>query len=293
MKLLAKSLAFALAIVLLSSTMADAAILGWWRFGDDDGGLAIPPADGENIGPGSAANQRTVNHSGTLDGMYFQTANPKYSDVVPGAEIYDPITDITLNNDWSMHTPGLAGNERLRPGAVDVPNVFTFEAFVEVGSSIDGFIFVNHASSNSTGWRIQRQNNGAVTAQLVASGSASTTITSEAGVLPLNEWRHVAVVYQNSSEDDVNDFFLYVDYNLVAEGNGLVSPSGNPTLHVGNPSSGSTRIVRMDEVRYFNSAETPDKFLQVVPEPNALILASIGVIGLATYRWRRRNATCK
>jgi hypothetical protein len=293
MKVPTSGLTFAVAVLLLFSATADAAMLGWWRFGDDDGGLAAPPVDGADIGPGSAANQRTVNHMGGLEGMYFQTALPEYSVVVPMkqgiSDIYDPYTDTTLSNAWSMYTPG-AGQERLRPGTVAVPTTFTFETFVQP-QSVHTMVIVNHQSSTTNGWRVTLNSNGSVAAHLYAGGNEEDVITSAPGLIPMNEWHHVAVVYQNSSEDGVNDFFLYVDYNLVAEGNGSVSPSGSPTLHVGNPSTSLTgRRVRLDEIRYFNEAITPDQFLRVVPEPNSLFLVSMGVFGMGAYRRRRREA---
>jgi hypothetical protein len=276
--------------------------LGWWRFGDDDSGLAVPPTDGGAIGPGSAANQRTVNHSGSLDGMYFSSGQPQYSTAVPGTgvftppKIYEPISDTKLDNAWSMRTPGAAATERLRPGSVDVPTTFTFETFVQPisGTGATGTLaFAYHRSSGSNGWQLTRNSNGSVTAELFAGGTSTNSITSATGLLPNDVWHHVAVVYQNLTGTD-NDFFLYVDYNLVAQGNGTVSPSGNTTFFVGNATSSSAKKISMDEARYFDNSSNPvldpANFLHVVPEPNALILASIGVVGLAGYRVRRRNA---
>jgi hypothetical protein len=175
MKVPTSGLTFAVAVLLLFSATADAAMLGWWRFGDDDGGLAAPPVDGADIGPGSAANQRTVNHMGGLEGMYFQTALPEYSVVVPMkqgiSDIYDPYTDTTLSNAWSMYTPG-AGQERLRPGTVAVPTTFTFETFVQP-QSVHTMVIVNHQSSTTNGWRVTLNSNGSVAAHLYAGGNGT------------------------------------------------------------------------------------------------------------------------
>jgi hypothetical protein len=285
--------AIAAAIMLSTTGMAQATLMGWWRFGDDDSGLTAPPVNGANIGPSNAAGDKTVNHSGTLDGMWFQSGNPKYSNVVPGAgvfsppKIYDPITMSELPNAWSMHAPGLAGTERLRPGAIAVPSVFTLETFAQVFTNVDVAI-VNHQNSSTDGWRLQRNSGGSVSAILVDSSTAVTTITSPLGVLPLGEWKHVAVVYQNLP-DATTDFFLYVDYTLVASGSGTLAMSGSPTFHVGNATSGLNRQIRMDEVRYFDEVVGVSNFLQVVPEPSAFVLSGFAVIGLGSIAWRRRR----
>jgi hypothetical protein len=301
MKVMMKGLVLAIAVALLTATSAHATMVAWYRMGDDDGGLAVPPVNGGNIGPGDAENQKTVNHStqvGAWGGLYFSGATPQYSTTVPGTgvatEIYDPISDTTLPNNWSMHTPGTNTSERIRPGVVSIPSSFTFEAFVQPVSGTNGtggMAFAYHRQSMVNGWDLGRTSGGALTVSLYEGSTTVNTITSAAGLLTNDEWHHVAVVYQNLPDEDGNDFFLYLDNNLVAEGNGTVALGGNVNFFLGNATASGGRKIFIDEARYFaNETLIPEQFLQVVPEPNALILASIGVVGLAGYRVRRRNA---
>jgi hypothetical protein len=111
-------LSAALALVAPSSALADT--VGHWRF-DDDGAAA----------GGAIAAAINVASPGTLDAG-LPTGTPLFADDVVAAEIYDPVADAVLDNEFSLDASG--ANARLWvDDNVALNTSFTVEFFLKVG----------------------------------------------------------------------------------------------------------------------------------------------------------------
>ena len=97
---------------------AQADTVGLWRFDEINAALDSPVASSIN-----------TTSPGTLDAL-VAGGNPLYSDDVPAAEIFDPVSGTTYTNQFSLNAS--AGSSQLSiEDAVDFNSSFTVEFFVK------------------------------------------------------------------------------------------------------------------------------------------------------------------
>jgi hypothetical protein len=163
MKRLLANAIFTAAVVLSSAASTRAALLSWYRMGDDDAspvaGSPIPEDTGgiaNHLSGGSAW--------GVLRGRPTDAnggGRPVYSDVVPAAQIFDPIGNMTYENDWSFKTTTTNTSQGSKSN-YKWDSQFSLEMFiyfdVPAMSSVRGQEFVNHRTSTSGGWRFFVEN---------------------------------------------------------------------------------------------------------------------------------------
>lgn len=122
-----------------------------------------------------------------------------------------------------------------------------------------------------------------------------------ASALPLNEWRHIALTYDENG--GATRLKLYHNGVLVGQYNfgGATFPAFSHSLFLGGPdSNGGNFIGQMDDIVFFNTIEDitsimngthPEMNLAPVPEPDTLLLAfsgALAALGVAMCVRRRK-----
>ena len=136
MRLLIVSAAFGLPFSLLGDT------LGHWRFDESDAAL------GESVlSPINAANE------GTFDAI-VAGGNPLYSDDVPALEIFDPITNTTLPNNFSLDATA-ASSQFTVIQDTSFDSSFTVEFFVKYIDAPPSYqSIMTRRETRDLGWQI-------------------------------------------------------------------------------------------------------------------------------------------
>jgi hypothetical protein len=271
-----------LALVLSSAASARAALLSWYRMGDDN----VSPTAGSPIpeDPGGIVNHLSGGSAwGVLRGRPSDAnggGRPNYSDVVPSAQIFDPIGNMTYDNDWSFKTTTTDTSQGSKSN-YKWDSQFTLEMFVYFDvpsmSSVRNMQFVNHQTSTSGGWRFYVENASGVVqdtirAEFYTLSNLTTPIKVNGTTQMLPQtWYHLGLVYKENL-DTSHTAELYVNHAL--EGTGAVpagSVFGSNTFqvylgHIGGGQSGS-RSITIDEFRYFDEVIPSTSFLQKVVAP--------------------------
>jgi len=121
---------------------AQADTVGLWRFDEVDAALDSPVASSIN-----------TTSPGTLDASVAR-GNPLYSDDVPAAEIFDPVSGTTYANQFSLNAS--AGSSQLSiEDAVDFNSSFTVEFFVKyVGEPGSYEAILRRVQTSDLSWKI-------------------------------------------------------------------------------------------------------------------------------------------
>lgn len=101
-------------------------LIGYWRF--DDAGVS----EGDAM-----TGTPNILNPGVLDGS--DRGSPRYSSDVPGPVIYDPITNTTRANDYSMDANGADARLTIPNQSALNTNSFTTEFFIKVLEEPDGY----------------------------------------------------------------------------------------------------------------------------------------------------------
>lgn len=294
--------ALVVALGLFISAPAHADLLAWYRMGDDDSGLTTPPADGNPWDDDDGSLNNPLGTWGSEELNPPSAADPPYySSVVPGALIYDPVTDTNYANAWSMQTFGdsnetgqFPGNEQYgQTSSLTLPPQFTHEVFFRY-DNIDNsnlMTIADQYGNTGGGWFLELRNDATVRLEMAGYNepeSANLVLNSVTSLTP-GVWHHVALVFDGNSQDGSDDVHLYIDYQLDVSGN--LPDDQNYSVstvryHAGSyqnaPNSG-----RLDEARYFDEVLDPSQFLHIVPEPATAILLMLGSISWWTAGCRR------
>jgi hypothetical protein len=121
---------------------AQADTVGLWRFDEVDAALDSPVASSIN-----------TNSPGTFDAL-VAGGNPLYSDDIPAAEIFDPVSGTTYTNQFSLNAS--AGSSQLSiEDAVDFNSSFTVEFFVKyVGEPGSYEAILQRIQTTDLSWKI-------------------------------------------------------------------------------------------------------------------------------------------
>ena len=256
--------------------------VAYWRFDDADA------ADG-----GAVATAVSEENSPTLDAA--PSGSPVYSTDVPSAVITDPVTSTSWANGYSLNASG--GNNRVEvtdDALLNVDGDFTVEFFMKLTGEPGGWhSFVQRNEENTRRWQVDFDHNvggsfGRVRSRWdttdgdennVSSGNhvfvdtdsgsgdpadytAEDPFTEGDGANDDTSWHHVAIVYTDAEKK----FQIFTDGVAGTEktlAGTFVHPAAN--LRIGKL-AGEDYGLFIDEVRYSDTALTPDQFL-VAGEP--------------------------
>lgn len=145
----------------------------------------------------------------------------------------------------------------------------------------DGYMFLRYMGANQIEFGVRSFTGTSAVGWAVVSGEATGNLTGTG-------WHQVAGTFNNGTLN------LYVDNVLIKTettlNTTLLAPTNSFWVAGSLPWSGSTGgnyIGAIDEVRLSNIARTDFS----VPEPSAMILLVISLVGLQGYGWRRRGVT--
>ncbi|MCP4849278.1 MAG: hypothetical protein GY899_15155 [Verrucomicrobiaceae bacterium] len=136
---------FYLSLTLIAPVSADT--LGHWRFDSGEAEADSQISVSENVA-----------NPGVHDAVSAGVA-PLYSSDVPAGKIYDPVADVTLDNDYSMNAG--APNSRVRiADSEDFNTSFTMELFIKVIGEPNGYpSFVRRQEARDLGWQMDFDGN--------------------------------------------------------------------------------------------------------------------------------------
>lgn len=249
--------------------------VGYWRFEGDPGTVITTEVNSAN--PGT--------HDGTGENGAALVSS------VPGCSIVDPLTGTTYSNTASMD---MSGGKRVRVldhDDLDAP-IFTIEAFVKMGDQTSYPAYIAHMVSYTGGWQLDidpqeeartRFDTGNVVPyvnQLAGSGANQA--------LGHGQWHHTAVTFDGTTIRHYTDYAVLATKTLVIPPGGDASIATNVAADMmfgGSFPAGSC----IDEIRYINAVLGPDEFLRAIPEPGTLTLVTLGCLGIAARRRRRKS----
>jgi len=249
-----------LAFLFTISVSSQAATIGHWEF---DGGPDGSPA---TMVPDSSGNGNVA------------TANngPLYSSAVPNGSGHS----IALNGlNQTVAIPAAAG-------PLASAGSFTVEFWMRSSAQASGqdlLVDKSHGFSDSTGWLFQTQvNSGVVYFGIGAGGGGNVNFPGINSLADLydGEWHHLAGTYDSGTS--AGEFFV----DGVSQGTfGGTYVSNNRDIRLGNTWQ-SSRFFEgsLDELRISDQVLSPSEFLIAVPEPSAVVLALVGMIGMLPRR---------
>ena len=291
-----------IAIALASAAICLAAVgdtIAWWRFGDlgAEGGKTTADTVFTNTVDASA-------YTAYPRSFYRQTAPATDPDWMPSTtnafgeystlRVYDPVSGTSramvnaLSCPWGGDGSGLSGGAvvPVAPELCGITNGvqgdFTFECFFRTTaaglSRTDKMEPIAGVPSTSThgSWSILIWN-GNITArctQYKHAGGYGEQISSGVFSVTPDEWHHVAIVYEVSTQT----FTVYLDYSSAktitfdpAIYTGELEYKSGGYLYIGKGTLNNDRSLDGDvaEARFSNAALGPDTFLQLREESNA------------------------
>jgi alpha-tubulin suppressor-like RCC1 family protein len=219
----------------LSSHLASANLLGWWRMGDSDTYPTIKDQSGQN-------------NDGTMTNMSGNTIIPTYPGFNKNAVSFDGIDDgINLGNKY----------------AFDSTDSFTTSIWVKTSATgTTRTLFRNtEPGPTYTGWLLRFENSGALSFLLVADmGSTDVLNLVSPATYDDNQWHHVTVVYSgNKSASGVTLYVDGVNASLNVTTDSLVgSTVSSANMILGNEVLASNYFDGLlDEASIWNKALTP------------------------------------
>ena len=262
-----RNLKFRLGLVVLvmvigvgSTGKATAERIGFWRFNEGAGE--------------SVADSSSYGNDGYLGTNAFDdTGDPTWTDGKYGAGLdFDGIDDcVSIPLTASLKT-------------TDTSNQFTLEAWVKFDTLPGGEDIIIERNLYST-YRFETFGSGKLGAWV-----GYKWYTTPGAVLTTGVWEHVALVF-----DGVNSNFTYYVNGTSVYSVVTLGPIGsdNEPVRIGGPNYPSDSFLsgKIDEVQIWNEARTEAEIqLDIIPEPNTLLLMSIGVMSLGGIAfWRKKQ----
>lgn len=168
---------------------------------------------------------------------------------------------------------------------------WTVEGMVKITS--DGSYSTIIDSSGSGVWFLRSKTNGLL--QSAVADDATPSYCEEAtGTTNITSgWHHVAMVYDQDTDDHVNLFVDYVQEGAIdyddGDPTGLIG--GTSDLKIGLNGAGNLGFNgAIDYIRLSNVALDSSQFVGApIPEPSTIVLLATGLLGLLAYAWRKRK----
>lgn len=124
------------------SALVSAETVGYWRFAEDGVTAGQALAEALNFGGGEGLSASRA------------AGEPRYSDDVPAAEIFDPVSGMVQQNQWSFDA-GAAGSLLSTENAAELDGSFTLEFFIKlVGEPGSYETFLRRQEANDLAWKI-------------------------------------------------------------------------------------------------------------------------------------------
>ncbi|MDZ7615805.1 MAG: LamG domain-containing protein [Patescibacteria group bacterium] len=216
---------------------------------------------------------------------------------VPGAFIFDPVTNVYRPNATSVYTTS-AGRFDVTGAVTQVRN-FTVEAFIKTSetASFARILQKQRGGALDASWRIDPRNTTNIAIRADSNdGTYGLYNQSVNGSQNINsgQWQHLALTYTDGVAGVTPGVLnVYWDYTLAAtltmNNLGVMQYDTGLFSIAGGPGSPNGLVGLIDEVRFSNTVLAPDQFLRAtaVPEPGSCALLLLAACGLAACRRRR------
>ncbi|MHB1158333.1 MAG: LamG domain-containing protein, partial [Phycisphaerales bacterium] len=277
--------------LLLTSGAARAATIGYWSFDDaapgTNAGTLVTQTNSPDIdGTAGTYDDQRTQYPGTPVLPIHHASRPgggiQVTSGVGGAVVNSENTaSLKFANPQASGFSPDAGIVTVQdPGAstlLEPAGDFTIEGFVRLNNAtILWASLVGKDRSGLVSWGINTSSTGNALSVRIDSLNGSVGQTNQ-GITALNfniadgQWHHFAMTY-TASERKIR---LYGDYNQLAlngAGDGVIANNGvilydDSALYFGGRAGSGGLDGNLDEVRYSDTALTPDQFLRVVPSP--------------------------
>ena len=260
------SVASALAIFCLLTTVTTASTIGLWRFEEGTAGNTA-------TGASSVLDSASTNHGSP-------SGDPTYSSDLP----LPVIPQSGLINTTSLSFDGV-GDTVLIPtnAALNSSSSFTVEFWMRSSDTSSGqhlLVDKSHGFGDTTGWFFQSGSGNGIIAFGLGNGSSFPGISSSADLFD-DTWHHLAGTYDGTT---IEFFVDGTSQGSLAAG----TYAGNTRdIRIGSARNGGRFFDGgIDELRISDTVLAPSEFLNV-PEPSSVLLIGFGSLAFAFRRKRR------
>ncbi len=250
-----------LAIVVGGGISARAAVttLALYRLGEDDAGAVS----------GNTGNATTTDAVGFFD--LDRGGDPTYSSNTPGP---GSTLSMAFDGTGDVYSRGEPVTTAIDKWGIEA---WVFVTTLDTGG--ENRIIAFNGDPDSNGWGLIQQDN--LILGLFGSGNGAGSVITE-----VDRWYHVAWVHDGVAR------WYFNGVTTIGSDAVFVAPT-DPFLIGGNIAGSGYFEGNIDHVRVFSFEDStfdPQTDLSLgIPEPSTVILAAIGLVGLAAFGWRRRN----
>jgi hypothetical protein len=220
-------------------------------------------------------------------GNYLQ---PSPATGIYGNYVLKPADAATLGASLNIPT-----NESFSLGSavgsdLNLTNNFTAMAWVNPNSTSGKHMVFGTGQGGQNGWKFGANDNRL---EFTSNGSADATVPTSTFAVPSGEYFHYAITVGGG----MVEFFINGE-SVTSLGSGTVSLSNATDMFLGNQavSGGENWDGLIDDLRIYNTILSAEEIRSAaglsnvpVPEPSALLLASLGLVGCITGQRRRSN----
>ncbi len=180
------------------------------------------------------------------------------------------------------------GRIHVSPGPVLVGNVpFTLAFWIKTEDTANKYV-LNNETYNQWGVLLNWSGAGGGPGTIAIWNLNNLTGTDSAiTLLENNTWEHVAWTYDGAKLVKYHNGVQQSEYSNP----NIAFAYPNTTWRFGESGLGGGFIGGLDEIRIYSNALSASEVaaLATIPEPSAMALAVLGLIGLLAYAWRKRR----